>query len=162
MEELSLVARKFTIMRLFWFHDDKMFRTHIDEQYDPLQRFDTTENKIQGQLADLLEGLPPVYVELMSKGETAWLSQKVRLSFTILDFTCEELSQFRDAMMTQRSNTSTRVRKQAGPSIFACRAQDLEKPETRYEMFRERVGWVRRDSGDIYETWAVEVLHKDY
>lgn len=64
-----------------------MFRTHIDEQYDPLQRFDTTKNKIQGQLADLLEELPPVYVELMSKGETAWLSQKVRLSFTILDFT---------------------------------------------------------------------------
>lgn len=77
MEELSLVARKFTIMRLFWFHDDKkMFRTHIDEQYNPLQRFNTTENKIQGQLADLLEELPPVYVELMSKGETAWLHLK--------------------------------------------------------------------------------------
>lgn len=65
-------------------------------------------------------------------------------------------------MMTQRCNTSTRVRKQAGPSIFSCSAQDLDKSETRYEMFRERIGWVRRDSGDVYETWAVEVLHKDY
>ena len=35
-------------------------------------------------------------------------------------------SQFQNAMMTQRSNTSTRVRKQAGPSIFNCTAADLK------------------------------------
>jgi hypothetical protein len=70
-------------MTLFWLHDDKqLFRTQVDEQYDPLQQFETKGNKIQGQLADLLEELPPAYAELVSNGETAWLSQKVRRSFS--------------------------------------------------------------------------------
>jgi hypothetical protein len=88
-EEISLIARKFTIMTLFWLHDDKqVFRTQVDEQYDPLQRFENKGNKIQGQLADLLGELPSAYVEMVSKGETAWLSQKVRPLFTALDLTC--------------------------------------------------------------------------
>jgi hypothetical protein len=29
-------------------------------------------------------------------------------------------------------------------------------------LFRERIGWVRQGFNDVYETWAVEVLHKDY
>jgi hypothetical protein len=71
--------------------------------------------------------------------------------------------QFRNAMMTQRSNTSTRVRKQAGPSIFGCTAADLKSSQERYEKFKERIGWVvRQDGSKGYETWAVEILHKNY
>jgi len=66
-------------------------------------------------------------------------------------------------MMIQRSNTSTRIRRQAGPSVFDCLASDLHSPQVRYEKFRERIGWVMRENGSAgYETWAVDILHKDY
>ena len=65
--------------------------------------------------------------------------------------------------MTQRSNTSTRIRKQAGHSIFNCLASDLSFAEGRYDKFRGRIGWVENQDGhNHYETWAVEILHKDY
>ena len=65
--------------------------------------------------------------------------------------------------MTQRSNTSTRIRKQAGHSIFNCLASDLHSSETRYNKFRQKIGWVENNVGkNHYETWKVEILHKDY
>jgi hypothetical protein len=37
-EEVSMVAKKFTIMNLFWLHEERRtFRTQVDEQYDHLQ-----------------------------------------------------------------------------------------------------------------------------
>jgi hypothetical protein len=66
-------------------------------------------------------------------------------------------------MMTQRSNTSTRVRKQAGHSIFDVKAEELSDPQMRYDKFWEKIGWIMRENGTkFYETWAVEILHKDY
>src|SRR6202167_5019350 len=151
-------------MKLFWLHDDrKTFRTQVDEQYDHLQRFENLESKIQGQIADILDVLPSRFADTMTNNAT-WLSQTVSLHVMILHvcvFTNH--AQFRNAMMTQRSNTSTRVRRQAGPSIFDCAASDLKSPQVRYEKFRERIGWIAKPDGRSgYETWAVEILHKDY
>lgn len=65
--------------------------------------------------------------------------------------------------MTQRSNTSTRVRKVSGPTIFGCTAEVIHNSLTRYEKFRSEIGWVEHEDGNSsYSTWAVEILHKDY
>lgn len=87
MDKLFLVAKKFTIMKLFWLWGDKQtFQTDLDKQYDTLQHFESLESKIQGQVADIKEKLPAAYVNLMSSGKTAWLSQKVCL--TSIHYTC--------------------------------------------------------------------------
>jgi hypothetical protein len=79
-EEVSMIAKKFTIMSLLWLRDDrKTFQTAIDEQYDHLQRFKNKETKIQGQLADIVEVLPSRYVGALCNNAT-WLSQMVRSS----------------------------------------------------------------------------------
>ena len=75
-EEVLMVAKMFTIMNLFWLHDEqKTFRTWVDEQYNHLQRFENLENKIQGQIADILDVLPSRYTDILY--DNAWLSQTV-------------------------------------------------------------------------------------
>src|ERR1700733_1440008 len=70
---------------------------------------------------------------------------------------------FRNGMMSQRSNTSTRLRKQAGHAIFSCQGSDLTSAQNRYDKFRAKIGWVNSQNGNsYYETWKVEILHKDY
>ncbi|KII85170.1 hypothetical protein PLICRDRAFT_178915 [Plicaturopsis crispa FD-325 SS-3] len=69
-------------------------------------------------------------------------------------------------MTTQRSNTSTRVRTQAGSDIYETQSANLSSSETR-KQFRERIGWrtYKDKKGAVrerYSVWAVEVLHKDY
>jgi hypothetical protein len=64
-------------------------------------------------------------------------------------------------MSQRRSDTATRVRRQAGPSIFGCSLNVLLSPDDRDAMFRKKIGWVERGGG-YYDTWAVEVLHKDF
>jgi len=84
-EEVSMVAKMFTIMNLFWLHDEqKTFRTRVDEQYDDLQRFENLENKIQGQISDILDVLPSRYADILYNN--AWLSQTV--SSVLLIFLC--------------------------------------------------------------------------
>lgn len=80
-----MVAKMFTIMNLFWLHDEqKTFRTRVDEQYDHLQRFENLENKIQGQISDILDVLPSRYADILYNN--AWLSQTV--SSVLLIFLC--------------------------------------------------------------------------
>jgi hypothetical protein len=82
-EEVSMVAKMFTIMNLFWLHDEqKTFRTRVDEQYDHLQRFENLENKIQGQISDILDVLPSRYADILYNN--AWLSQTVSSVLLIL------------------------------------------------------------------------------
>lgn len=78
IEEVTQLARKFTIMKLLWLRDDRTtFRTAIDEQYDHLLRFENVASKIQGQLADIVESLPPKYVGFLNGDDVTWLSQVV-------------------------------------------------------------------------------------
>ena len=76
-EEVSMVARRFTIMNSFWLHEERQtFRTQVDEQYDHLQRFENTTSKIQGQLTEILDVLPSRFKDLMGD-HAVWLSQTV-------------------------------------------------------------------------------------
>ena len=66
-------------------------------------------------------------------------------------------------MGTQRSNTSTRIRKIAGHAIFQCPGSDLISSTKRAELFRNKIGWVDDGNGKgHYDPLSVEVLHKDY
>jgi hypothetical protein len=78
IEEVTQLARKFTIMKLLWLRDDRTtFRTAINEQYDHLQRFENDASKIQGQLVDIMESLPPKYAVFLGGDDATWLSQVV-------------------------------------------------------------------------------------
>ena len=86
-DEIAKTAKKFTIMHLFWLHQDRQtFRSEPNEQYDHLQRFENDDNKIQGQLADLLEFLPSTFTDMIRGGDVAWLSKKVRLTHLCWDY----------------------------------------------------------------------------
>ena len=77
-EEVQIVAKAFTIMNLFWLHDQgKTFHTRIDDQYDPHQRFDTMNNKIQGQIAEIRAALPLQYLGALGGSESKWLKKAV-------------------------------------------------------------------------------------
>jgi hypothetical protein len=69
-----------------------------------------------------------------------------------------------DAMGTQRSNTSTRIRRTAGHAIFDCQGSDLLSSAKRKELFRKKIGWVEEANGKPahYEPLKNEVVHKDY
>jgi hypothetical protein len=67
-------------------------------------------------------------------------------------------------MSTQRSNTVTRLRKQAGPAIFSCDVLDLHSATSRAQ-FREHIGWIndsQHSQKGYYDTWNVKVLHANY
>lgn len=74
--------------------------------------------------------------------------------------------QFRTAMMTQRSNTATRVRTQAGSQIFKCEATDLKTAEKRYRTFKGKIGWREFEEDGkkvvVYDLWNVDILHRDF
>ena len=77
-DKIAKTAKKFTIMHLFWLHQDRQtFRSEPNEQYNHLQHFENDDNKMQGQLADLLKFLPSTYTDMIWGGDVAWLSKKV-------------------------------------------------------------------------------------
>ncbi|KAJ6483197.1 hypothetical protein C8R45DRAFT_1075505 [Mycena sanguinolenta] len=144
-KEVKNLAHKFTIMKLLWVSDlDDTVNTDINEQYNPLERFENHESKVQGELADLLETLPEKF-----RGEVI----------------CAEwfIKTFHTAMGTQRSNTAGRIRRECGPEIYDCTAADLASAESRRDKFRDRIGYVKDAKGDSkYEAFNVDLLHKDY
>lgn len=80
-EEVAQAAKKFTMMHLFWLHQDKStFRCQPNEQYNPLERFENENTKVQGQLADLLEFLPSQYGDMILARDVTWLSKTVSRS----------------------------------------------------------------------------------
>ncbi|KAJ7766859.1 hypothetical protein B0H16DRAFT_1791371 [Mycena metata] len=143
-KEVKNLAHKFTVMNLLWMRDLKCtFNTDVDEQYDPLARWENWESKVQGQLADLLEILPPKF-----RGET------MHAQWFINTFHVE--------MGTQRSNIANRVRRCA-PEVFNCAATDVLTSESRRDKFRKQIGYVEQPGGKSkYETFKVDLLHKNY
>lgn len=70
-------ARKHAIMMLLWHHDDrKIFATALDDDYNPLERFENEENKKQGQLRDILASLPEEYRDITK----SWIKTAVRIN----------------------------------------------------------------------------------
>ncbi|KAF7967342.1 hypothetical protein HWV62_34675 [Athelia sp. TMB] len=148
-ELVKNLAHKSVLMCWLWLRmGAKTFSEQVDPEYSPLDRFDNTKGKVQGELSDLLELLPPQLqsAECMA---SSWLRR-----------------QFIEEMGVQRSNTAYRLRRQCGPSIFNCSAQDLALAIQRDKLFRERNGWLESagsegDGSGEYSTWDVALLHDD-
>jgi hypothetical protein len=77
-EEISRIAKAFTVTRLFWLWNDKQtFSIAVDEQYNNLQRFESDNDKMQGQIAEIRDVLPARYHVFMADQKAIWLSQTV-------------------------------------------------------------------------------------
>ncbi|KAJ6495001.1 hypothetical protein DFH09DRAFT_1103839 [Mycena vulgaris] len=127
-----------------WLRDKKQaFTTVVDEQYNPLERFDTDAGKMQVQLVELREVLPQALRSKMAEMEKNGLADE-----------------FRAGMCDQRSNISHRVRRTAGPAIFDCSDEDLMSSASRMkDELRRQIGWT---TDKKYDPWVVEILHKDF
>ena len=56
---IETTAKSFTIMNLFWLHNHgKTFSTTVDEHHNSCERFDTVDNRIQGQIVEIHAALP--------------------------------------------------------------------------------------------------------
>jgi hypothetical protein len=65
-------------------------------------------------------------------------------------------------MKSQRSNTSTRLRRHCA-ALFGVSDSDLLRAEIRKEKFRDRIGWVANGQGvGSYSSVDVELLHRDF
>ncbi|KAF7347042.1 hypothetical protein MVEN_01457900 [Mycena venus] len=120
-----------------------IFEEAFDPAYDEKQRFETTANKIQGQLRDIEKVLPDGYRGEKTKLGKAWVARA-----------------FMSGASLQRGNTSTRLRKVAGASIFDCSPADLLLSDVRREKFREQIGWyVKEGTSGAYSCLDVPILH---
>jgi hypothetical protein len=58
-KEVKHLAHKFVMTKMMWISDlTSTVNTDVDDQYIPLERFETRKSKVQGELADLLDILP--------------------------------------------------------------------------------------------------------
>ncbi|KAJ6453503.1 hypothetical protein C8R45DRAFT_945039 [Mycena sanguinolenta] len=109
-------------------------------EYDEKERFDTTANKIQGQLREIEMILPKV------NKSRSWIGKM-----------------FMAGVTSQHPNTSTRLRRAAGPAIFDCGAADLLDSEVRLRKFRDQIGWyVDKEGSGAYSTPDVPILHAEW
>jgi len=144
----------------------KTFAEPIDEDFNSLAQhhFQNANSKVQGQLAEILDLIPQRFQD-GDAFKTGWISKTVSvcLGFAHVIKPSAPLHQFLNAMSSQRSNTSTRIRKTAGHSIFQCKAIELVNQEKRIELFHAMIGWVDEGNGKgHYDSLNVEILHKDY
>ncbi|KAJ6452036.1 ribonuclease H-like domain-containing protein [Mycena vitilis] len=121
-----------------------IFQEALDPAYDEKKRFHTPANKVEGQLRDIKKVLP---VGLEEAKKNGWIARM-----------------FLSGMNSQRSNTSTRVRKTAGASIFDCSPVDLLTAEARDKKFRDKIGWYVEEEGSAgdYSSLDVAILHLDW
>ncbi|KAJ7168010.1 hypothetical protein C8R46DRAFT_996218 [Mycena filopes] len=127
------LGRRFVLSRGLWLTPGAL-EAELDDTYDEKKRFDGGE--VQGQYRDILNIVP---AHLRGDINTGWFQRA-----------------FRAGMGDQRSNTSTRIRRVAGTSIYDCAAGDLLTPTLR-EKFRQEIGW----TGDEYASLDVPLLHED-
>jgi hypothetical protein len=87
VKAVALLGRQFTIMNLVWFRPSSgPFGCQADEEYNPVQRFENAQSRLQGQLADFVDFLPKKFHNEYQKD---WFTQTVSpykpLSYSILD-----------------------------------------------------------------------------
>ncbi|KAI0309539.1 hypothetical protein OF83DRAFT_1032484, partial [Amylostereum chailletii] len=62
-------------------------------------------------------------------------------------------------MNAQRSNTHTRLRTVAGPTIFSCEATDLATSAARKRRFQDEMGMVEGTDGPVYNPMNAKIVH---
>ncbi|KIJ31649.1 hypothetical protein M422DRAFT_266679 [Sphaerobolus stellatus SS14] len=142
--QVKTLGQKFTYMSLLWLHQPlETFQLPLDEEYDPLDRFESEEGWLQGQLRDLLEAIPAKFHEDMDDERF--------------------VNTFTHGMHTQRSNASTRVRRQTGAAIFGCTDEEFTN---RGGTFKKMIGWRWTPADNNAEPGSyvafTPILFKDY
>ncbi|EGO30495.1 hypothetical protein SERLADRAFT_404637 [Serpula lacrymans var. lacrymans S7.9] len=62
------LGQKYLLTSLLWMHDPiTTFKTPLDDEYDPLFRFENTDKKVQGQLHGIHEIIPRELREIISQ-----------------------------------------------------------------------------------------------
>ncbi|KAJ7204210.1 hypothetical protein C8J57DRAFT_1735096 [Mycena rebaudengoi] len=145
---LTRVGRLYVLQYGLWVKGGvHIFEQVPDPKYDEKKRFETDTTKIQGQLRDIQKIIPAAYF-----GKEGRMGGKELVARA-----------FMSGVHSQRSNTSTRIRKAAGPAIFDCGPADLLLPETRLNKFRDQIGWCVEDgTSGGYSSLDVAVLHKNW
>ncbi|KZT29210.1 hypothetical protein NEOLEDRAFT_1057477 [Neolentinus lepideus HHB14362 ss-1] len=133
-------GRHFVIMYGPWLQDKrKTFDLVADDSFNEKTRFEKEQNKVQAQLHEILNILPTRPRQFFLSG-----------------------------MSSQRSNTSSRLRRQV-TAIFNAglpvevTAVDMLSSTTRRDKFQDYIGWIVNDEGQgSYSNLDVAILHKDY
>jgi hypothetical protein len=77
-KRVESLARMHTIMKMLWLRDDrKIFKTPLDDSYNPLERFQNADCAKQGQIREVLETIPTEYHEAALNKE--WVTHAVRI-----------------------------------------------------------------------------------
>ncbi|KIJ57373.1 hypothetical protein M422DRAFT_82291, partial [Sphaerobolus stellatus SS14] len=141
--QIHNIARKFTYMNMLWLrHPDEVFRLDVDPDYNPANRFKSSDEEFQGILYELREEIPSKWHNEMDK--------------EIL------IRTFVNEMGQQRANGSTRIR-QAGPSIFGCQnVTTFHNANIRATTFRKDIGFETREDGVGSYSKLAPILFKDY
>ncbi|KAK6966658.1 hypothetical protein R3P38DRAFT_3514850 [Favolaschia claudopus] len=147
--DVASLGRRFVMIKGLWINKSAL-KKEIDETYDAKKRFDSKQGIVQGQLRDLFDILPN-HLDGKTR-QKGWFRRA-----------------FLDGMSSQRSNTSTCVRRGAGDSIFKCSSADLLSPASR-RQFREEIGWHELGDGESgegdarargeYASLDVPILHQ--
>ncbi|KAF8149986.1 hypothetical protein B0H34DRAFT_757228 [Crassisporium funariophilum] len=134
-------GHKFFLVHAPWIHSaDDIFDAEVDDHYDPAERFENDENKLQGQLKEVFDLLHMRFQQQALRQR--WLRR-----------------QFVNGLNTQQYNTATRICRNCA-SILGASKTDLLQAETRKTKFCEEIGWV--NTSGVYSSVDVPILHKDW
>ena len=66
-------------------------------------------------------------------------------------------------MNAERSNCSTRIRRNVGPRIFGYPAESFAQPDWRYQNCRELIGWTKGPgiNGEAYYNPFAPIIYQD-
>ncbi|KAJ7119999.1 hypothetical protein C8R46DRAFT_1019898 [Mycena filopes] len=137
-------GRRYVLCFNLWVRGNAhIFDVALDSEYDEKKRFENDATKRQGQLHDIEQVLPEEYRGKKRGSTKTWLGRL-----------------FMAGVTSQRSNTSTRLRKVAGAAIFDCSCTDLLDPDTRLDKFKDLIGWlVEEETSGSYSSLEVPILH---
>ncbi|KIJ32760.1 hypothetical protein M422DRAFT_124611, partial [Sphaerobolus stellatus SS14] len=133
---------KFTYLYVLWlWHPEQLTELSLDLDYNPTKHFDSLQGRLQGQLCDLHDLFP----------------SRLHREFANSMFWKE----FKRQVQQQHSNGITRIRIEAGASIFDCKSEELVSSFERVK-FRKEIGFVEEEDGTTWYKILCPILYKDY
>ncbi|KAK6966666.1 hypothetical protein R3P38DRAFT_3514874 [Favolaschia claudopus] len=138
--DVASLGRRFVMIKGLWINKSAL-KKEIDETYDAKKRFDSKQGIVQGQLRDLFDILPN-HLDGKTR-QKGWFRRA-----------------FLDGMSSQRSNTSTRVRRGAGDSSLQLPGANFAR-----RLDGTSLGTARAGEGDArargeYASLDVPILHQ--